>query len=154
MSTIESNIFLTFSLGSELYGIEFTKIKEILTYTTVLHIPDSKPWIKGVIDLRGSATPLVDLRIRFGIETNPTYNDKTVIIAVKLGSGKFIAYIVDSVEAIETTKFNEILPPNKSGIVDPEFLKGYFKTEHQKMAIILDTDRIIAAEEMSRPETV
>jgi purine-binding chemotaxis protein CheW len=150
VSSIESNVFLTFSLSSQLYGIEFTRVKEILTFKGATAVPDSKPWVKGVIDLRDCATPLIDLRIRFGLEKEPIYDEKTVIIAVKIGNGKFIAYVVDAVDTIETTRFNEIMPPNSSGVIDPEFLKGYFKTDSGKMTIILDVEKILAAEEMNK----
>lgn len=150
MINIESNMFLTFKIGSHTYGIEFTKIKEILTYNNIIEIPDVKPWVKGVIDVRGNAVAVVDLRVRFGLNVNTPYNDKTVFIAAKVNADKVLAYTVDSVETIETAKLSDILPPNRDGIIDPEFLKGYFRTANNELVIILNMDKIIAAEEMDR----
>ena len=143
-----TNMFLTFLLGKQAYGLEITKIREIITYVEITEIPDSKPYVKGVINLRGEAVPIVDLRIRFNSTKEPIYSDKTIIIATKTPNGKLIGYIVDEVSDIETIGYDSLLPATKGvGIIDAKFLKGYIKKD-SKMIVILDTDKILSFEEM------
>ena len=79
-----TNQFLTFLLGGETYAIEITKIREILTYPDVTILPNTPNWVKGVINLRGEVTPIIDLRLRFNTTTldKLIYDDSTIVIAV------------------------------------------------------------------------
>lgn len=142
-----NSMYLTFRLAQQSFGIEIAKIREILTYPEVTEIPDSKPWVKGVVNLRGAATPIIDLRIRFKTESAPRYDDKTIVIATKVDEEHFIGYVVDAISDIESVNLGELMPASGDGVIDARFLKGYIKKEG-RMIVIIDTDRILSEQEM------
>lgn len=158
MSIIESNQLLTFKLGNETYGIQISKVREILTYPTVTPIPDASKWVKGVINLRGEVAPVIDLRVRFNINNDPVYTNRTIIIAVKTQDARMIGLVVDEVSDMENVELDRLYPaPDMGTSIAPEYLKGLFKKD-DKMIVILDIDRILDKEEMQRlsrqtPET-
>jgi purine-binding chemotaxis protein CheW len=150
MAIIESNQLLTFKLGSETYGIQINKVREILTYPTVTPIPDASRWVKGVINLRGEVAPVIDLRVRFNINMDPIYTQRTIIIAVKTQDNRMIGLVVDEVSDMENVDLERLYPaPDMGTSISPEYLKGLFKKE-EKMIVILDIDRILDKDEMKR----
>jgi purine-binding chemotaxis protein CheW len=150
MAIIESNQLLTFILGHETYGVEINKVREILTYPTITPIPDASSWVKGVINLRGEVAPIIDLRIRFNINNDPIYTEKTIVIAVKTEDGRMIGLVVDAVSDMENVDLERLYPaPDMGSSIAPEYLKGLFKKE-QKMIVILDIDKILDKDEMQR----
>lgn len=150
MAIIESNQLLTFKLGNETYGIQISKVREILTYPTVTPIPDASQWVKGVINLRGEVAPIIDLRVRFNINSNPVYTQRTIVIAVKTQDMRMIGLVVDEVSDMENVDLDRLYPaPDMGTSIAPEYLKGLFKKE-DKMIVILDIDRILDKDEMQR----
>lgn len=148
MAIIESNQLLTFKLGEETYGIQINKVREILTYPVVTPIPDASSWVKGVINLRGEVAPIIDLRVRFGINKDPVYTEQTIVIAVKTQDMRMIGLVVDEVSDMENIDLDRLYPaPDMGSSIAPEYLKGLFKKEN-KMIIILDIDRILDKNEM------
>ncbi len=150
MAIIESNQLLTFKLGNETYGIQISKVREILTYPTVTPIPDASRWVKGVINLRGEVAPVIDLRVRFNVNDDPVYTNRTIIIAVKTQDMRMIGLVVDEVSDMENVDLDRLYPaPDMGTSIAPEYLKGLFKKE-DKMIVILDIDRILDKDEMQR----
>lgn len=150
MAIIESNQLLTFKLGSETYGIQINKVREILTYPIVTPIPDASRWIKGVINLRGEVAPIIDLRVRFNINNEPVYNERTIVIAVKTEDTRMIGLVVDEVSDMENVDIDKLYPaPDMGTSIAPKYLKGLFKKE-EKMIVILDIDKILDKEEMQK----
>lgn len=150
MAIIESNQLLTFKLGSETYGIQINKVREILTYPIVTPIPDASRWVKGVINLRGEVAPIIDLRVRFSINSEPIYNERTIVIAVKTEDSRMIGLVVDEVSDMENVELDKLYPaPDMGTSIAPKYLKGLFKKE-DKMIVILDIDKILDKEEMQR----
>lgn len=150
MAIIESNQLLTFKLGSETYGLQISKVREILTYPTVTPIPDASRWVKGVINLRGEVAPVIDLRVRFSINDDPVYTNRTIIIAVKTQDMRMIGLVVDEVSDMENVDLDRLYPaPDMGTSIAPEYLKGLFKKD-EKMIVILDIDRILDKDEMQR----
>jgi len=148
MSDSLTNQFLTFTLGGELYGIEITKIREILVQPTVTSLPNTQKWVKGVINLRGEVAPVIDLRVRFNTDENPPYSAHTIVIAVKTLDNRMLGLVVDSVSDVETIDYDKLLPPPDMGSsISAEYLKGLIKKD-EKMVIILDTERILEKREM------
>src|SRR5271154_1024816 len=90
--------YLTFTLGAEEYGIEILKVQEIKGYSAITHIPNAPPHVKGVMNLRGTVVPVVDLRARFGMEA-VEYSKFTVIIVVMVGE-KIAGVVVDAVSDV------------------------------------------------------
>lgn len=150
MSATQINQLLTFKLGNETYGIEINKVREILTYPVVTPIPDASKWVKGVINLRGEVAPIIDLRVRFNINTQPVYNERTIVIAVKTQDARMIGLVVDEVSDMENVDLDKLYPaPDMGSSIAPKYLKGLFKKD-EKMIVILDIDKILDKEEMQR----
>lgn len=94
------NQFLIFSVGRQTYAFALEDIREIVTYREFTRLPDSRPWVVGMLEMRGQPMPIIDLRIRFATVSDPVYNEKTVIIATKLSDGKLLGFVVDEVRDI------------------------------------------------------
>ena len=143
-----TNQFLTFMLGSEIYGIEITRIREILVYPSVTSLPNTQHWVKGVINLRGEVTPIIDLRVRFNTTSDPKYTETTIVIAVKTNDGRMLGLVVDNVSDVETIDYDKLLPaPDMGSSISAEYLKGLIKKD-ERMVIILDTERILDKKEL------
>lgn len=148
MSISLTNQFLTFILGSETYGIEITRIREILVYPSVTPLPNTQKWVKGVINLRGEVAPIIDLRVRFNTAADPKYTQTTIVIAVKTNDGRMLGLVVDSVSDVETIDYDKLLPaPDMGSSISAEYLKGLIKKD-ERMIVILDTERILDRKEL------
>jgi purine-binding chemotaxis protein CheW len=148
--------YLTFTLGEEEYGIGILKIKEIIGMMPITPVPRTPAHVKGVVNLRGKVIPVVDLRLRFGMEAIP-YTERTCIIVVET-TGVFgkvqIGTVVDAVSEVLSIKGDETEDTPEFGTnVDTEFILGIAKTE-AGVKILLDIDCVLGAEEVSNPETV
>nr|NNM90664.1 purine-binding chemotaxis protein CheW [Bacilli bacterium] len=103
--------YLTFSLGSEDYGLEIRFVTEIIKLQPITEIPEMPDYIKGIINLRGKIIPLMDVRLRFK-KTEITYNDRTCVIVIDIDEVT-IGLIVDSVSEVLSIPDEEIvLPPD------------------------------------------
>jgi len=150
MNDTQSNQLLTFKLGNETYGIEINKVREILTYPVVTPIPDASKWVKGVINLRGEVAPIIDLRVRFSVNNDPNYDERTIIIAVKTHDTRMIGLVVDEVSDMENIELDKLYPaPDMGTSIAPKYLKGLFKRQ-ERMIVILDIDKILDKEEMQK----
>lgn len=142
----ENNIddmYLTFGLAAEEYGIGIGFVTEIVGMQRIMEVPDVPPFIKGVINLRGKVIPVMDVRCRFGIQEKP-YNERTVIIVLDIG-GVPIGLVVDNVsEVLEITDSQIDRPPqfgvNREG---EGVIRGLGK-QGSKVAILLDTQRLVS----------
>jgi purine-binding chemotaxis protein CheW len=141
--------FLTFNLGEELYGVEILRVQEIKGYTTVTKIPNTPPHIKGVLNLRGTIVPIVELRTKFGMPTID-YTAFTVIIVVVVRD-KVMGLVVDSVSDVLNIEKKDIQPPPQFGArVDVSFMNGIGRSG-EKLVALLDMDRLLTESDM--PET-
>jgi purine-binding chemotaxis protein CheW len=137
--------YLTFVLGDEEYGIDITKVKEIIGVMAVTHIPRAPAFIKGVINLRGKVIPIVDLRLKFGMEEIP-HTRETVFIVVE-DSGMLMGVVVDTVREVLNIQEAEIEPPPQFGTrLNTDFILGMGKVQG-KVKILLDIDKALSAEE-------
>ena len=133
--------FLTFQLGEELYGVDILRVQEIKGYTTVTKIPNTPSYIKGVMNLRGTIVPIVELRTTFGMETID-YTMRTVIIVVVVRD-RIMGLVVDSVSDVLNISKNDIQPPPEFGTkVDVSFLNGIAKCGDNLVAL-LNIDRLL-----------
>jgi len=142
--------YLTFSLAGEEYGIGILKVKEIIGLMTITPVPQTPQHIKGVINLRGKVIPVVDLRLKFGIEAM-AYNERTCIIVTEIAVGnKKIAMgiVVDSVSEVLNIKSGEIEDtPNFGSRLDTAYILGMAKIG-QSVKILLDIDKVMGSKEM------
>jgi len=142
-----NNEFLTFTLGKEEYGVDILKVQEIRGYDTVTQIPDTPAFIKGVINLRGTIVPVVDLRIKFNLG-KVEYNELTVMIVLNI-NGRVVGVVVDGVSDVIMLEDNQIMPPPEfGGAMDTRYLAG-LGTVDQRMLILVDIEKLIGASEMN-----
>jgi purine-binding chemotaxis protein CheW len=142
-----SDEILTFTLGAEEYGVDILKVQEIRGYDSVTRLPDSPPWIKGVINLRGAIIPVVDLRIKFKLG-DAAYDAFTVMIILNVAN-RVIGIVVDSVSDVTRLGAEQIRPAPELGLaVDTRFING-IGTLDGRMLILLDIERMMTSREMA-----
>jgi purine-binding chemotaxis protein CheW len=142
--------YLTFFLSGEEYATNIQKVKEIIEYTTVTKVPKVPEWIRGVINLRGSVVPVVDLSVRFGLGERPvTKTTCIVILEVAQDSERTVmGVIVDAVnQVIDLTPDDIAEPPAFGTRVRLDYLFGMGKLG-KKFALILDIDRVLSNSEL------
>ncbi|MCA9242571.1 MAG: purine-binding chemotaxis protein CheW [Phycisphaerales bacterium] len=139
--------YLTFNLDQEEYGVEILKVREIIGMMDITSVPQMPAFIKGVINLRGKVIPVVDLRLKFGLD-QAEYNDQTCTIVVDVGAQ--IGVIVDTVQEVLDIADEQIEPPPPmSGAVDTRFILGMGKVKDD-VKILLDIDKVLAVEELGQ----
>lgn len=147
---VSTKQYLTFRLGSESYSIDVHQVREVLDDTEVTRVPQTPDFMLGVINLRGSVVPVVDLRQRFGMAAAELTRDSCVIvmeIAIE-GEKAVVGALVDAVEEVLDIHADAIEPPPRLGSrVNIEFLRGMGK-RGEGFVMILDIDRIFSAEEV------
>ncbi len=140
--------YLTFVLADEEYGLGILKVREIIGMLPVTSVPQTPPFVKGVINLRGKVIPVVDLRLKFGMP-EAAYTDRTSIIVVDAGASVQIGIVVDHVSEVVNIKGEDIQdPPQFGATVDTAFILGMAKS-NGGVKILLDIDRVLTAEEMA-----
>lgn len=142
--------FLTFQLAGEAYGVGILKVQEIRGWEAVRVIPNTPAFIKGVLNLRGSVVPIVDLRERFSLE-HCDYTQKTVVIVlcVKHRANTFVMGIVaDAVSDVLDIKLDEIKkPPNFGTKIDTRYMRGMHVYKNN-MIMLLDVDKLLNPDEL------
>jgi purine-binding chemotaxis protein CheW len=141
--------YLTFRLGDEEYGVEILKVQEIKGYSTVTPIPNMPAYLKGVMNLRGTIVPVVDLRSKFAMAATD-YNQFTVIIVVTVGT-KVMGLIVDAVSDVLNIPKGDIqATPDFGGQVDARYINGMAKAS-DKLVVLLDIDRVMGGVDLAMP---
>jgi purine-binding chemotaxis protein CheW len=136
--------YLTFSLGHEEYGVEILKVQEIKGYSTITPIPNTPPHVRGVMNLRGTIIPVVDLRSKLGMPTAEC-SPFTVIVVVKVGS-KTMGLVVDAVSDVLNIPSRDLQPtPDFGAQVDAAFISGMAKAG-EKLVVLLDLDRVLSGD--------
>jgi len=138
--------FLTFKLGEELFAAEIGKVREILDVTSITKVPNTPGFMLGVINLRGSVVPVVDLRLKLGLSsTAPTVNTCVVVTEIELNREKVtFGILVDSVQEVFELSEAGLEPPPRLGLgLDIGFLKGMAK-HGDGFLMVLDVDRLFS----------
>lgn len=139
IQTEQATQFLAFELNNQEFAIEVLRVQEIRNYTRVTPIPNTAESVKGVMNLRGSVIPIVDLRKKFNFpETEP--NQFTVIIVVNVGA-KIMGLIVDTVSDVLDVTEDAIEPAPDLGAVDTSFLTGLAKFD-ERLVALLNVERL------------
>lgn len=147
MTAADLREYLTFTLGDEEYGVDILKVQEIRGYDTVTKIPDAPAFIKGVINLRGTIVPVVDLRIKFHLGT-ADYNQFTVMIILNIEK-RVVGVVVDSVSDVMHLSAENIRPaPEFGGAMDTRFITG-LGTLEDRMLILVDIEKLLRSEDMA-----
>lgn len=136
---------VVFSLYGEEFGIEITRVKEIIKPREITRLPHTPDFIEGVTNLRGEVIPVIDLKKRFGIGSSQTTEDNRIIIAEV--DGNRVGFIVDAVTEVLRIPESAIDPPPRSVAgLKAEYLQGIGKLEN-RLLIVLDVARILTSEE-------
>ncbi len=152
--TAEAGQYLTFVLGSEVYALGILNIKEIIDYDDVTEVPMMPDFVKGVINLRGSVVPVVDLKARFGKGATQIAKRTGIVIVETVASDaeydqQDIGIIVDAVNEVVDITQQEIEPPPSFGTgIRPDFINGMAKREGH-FVILLNVDRVLSVDEMA-----
>jgi purine-binding chemotaxis protein CheW len=151
----ETRQYLTFKLGNEVFATDVAKVREVLDLTTITEIPRTPDFMAGVINLRGSVVPVVDLRLRFGMpKTESTRNTCIVVVEVLLdGESIVIGALADSVEEVIDLEPEQIQPAPRIGTqIRTDFIKGMGKRD-TGFIMILDIDRVFSVEDLAGVRT-
>jgi len=138
--------FLTFFLAGEEYGLEILKVQEIIGVMPITRVPRTPSFIRGVINLRGKVIPVVDLRLKFGMD-GIDQTDETCIIVVR-AQGIEMGIIVDKVSEVLDIAAADIDDTPSFGIeVDTDYILGIGKSAG-RVRILLDIDKVLSAQEV------
>src|SRR5512143_597104 len=147
----KSRELLTFTLGSEEYGIDILKVQEIRGYDAVTTIANSPEFIKGVINLRGIIVPIVDMRIKFHLG-KVDYNQFTVVIILNIAK-RVVGIVVDGVSDVITLTPEQLKPsPEFSTAMDTQYITG-LGTVDERMIIVVDIERLLSSRDIELFET-
>lgn len=139
---------LTFVLGDETYGVDILRVQEIRGWQAVTRIPQSPQHVLGVLNLRGSIVPIVDLRMRLNF-ASAEYTGVTVIIVLSIDSPngrRDVGVVVDAVSDVLDVQTDEMKPaPDLGAQVNTEYIQGLI-TIAERMVMLLDIDRLIGAD--------
>ena len=144
--------FLTFRLGTESYGIEILKVREIRGYETPTFIANAPDFIKGVINLRGVIVPILDLRLKFQLP-QAQYDEFTVVIILNVAS-RVVGVVVDSVSDVLSLSADAIraTPEFASATFDTKYITG-LATVDDTMLILLDIEKLMTGADMALVES-
>ncbi len=143
--------YLTFSMADEEYGIGILKIKEIIGMMPITTVPQTPEFVKGVVNLRGKVIPVIDLRLRFGIDSID-YTDRTCIIVVEMegtAGTVQIGIVVDAVSEVLNIQGDDIEDTPTFGTrLNTDYILGMAKMEGG-VKILLDIDRVLSHDEVA-----
>lgn len=149
--TAQAGKYLTFELGGEEYGLEILKVQEIIGMMNVTRVPRTPSYVRGVINLRGKVIPVVDLRLKFSMDSQED-TEKTCIIVVQITTATsqvITGIIVDEVSEVLDIAGDQIEPPPAFGTtVDTDFIMGMGKID-QKVVMLLDVDKVLGDGELA-----
>ena len=151
-SAADNGQFLTFTLQNEEYGIEILKVQEIKGFSKITPIPNAPPFVRGVMNLRGTVVPIIDLRARFSM-TEKDYDQFTCIIVVNVGT-RVVGLVVDTVSDVLNIPNDSIAdPPELASVGDSSCITGMGKLG-ERIVMLLDTGRLVGVEALPAEEIV
>ena len=141
--------YLSFTLGAEHYGVDILKVQEIRGYDAVTRVPDAPDYIKGVINLRGTIVPVIDLRLKLRLD-EARYDAFTVMIVLNV-EDRVVGIVVDSVSDVIPLAAEQIRPtPEFGAAVDTRFISG-IGTQDDRMLILLDIETLLDTADLGQP---
>ena len=148
---IDMNQYLTFKLADEVFGLAIDKVREVLDFTAVTRVPKTPDYMRGVINLRGSVVPVIDMRRKFGMPVaKTTVNTCIIIVEIELeGEVTVLGALADSVQEVLELEPDQIEAAPKIGTqLNTEFIKGMGKQD-DRFLILLDIDKVFSAQELA-----
>lgn len=150
------NQFLTFTLGKEIFALDIGTVREVLELTSITKIPRTPEFMRGVINLRGHAVPVVDMRLKLGMSQGEDTVDTCIIIVEIEFEGEFtvMGALVDSVREVFEMMPDTIEPAPKMGAaINAEYIKGMGR-QNEQFIIIIDINKIFSAEELAMAKEI
>ena len=147
---ITASQYLTFTLDQEQFAVGITSVREVLEFTSATKVPRTPDFMRGVINLRGSVVPVIDLRLKLGLSrTEATIDTCVVILEVEAqGETLVMGALADSVQEVIELEPGSIEPPPRMGTrVNIDFIRGMGKRD-EKFLILLDLDRVLTEDEL------
>ena len=147
----ENHQYLTFKLDDEVFALGIDKVREVLDYSSVTKVPQTPDFMRGVINLRGSVVPVVDMRLKLAMaKTEQTVNTCIIIVEINLeGETTVLGALADSVQEVLDLEPHQIEPAPKIGTkLRTDFIRGMGKRDEQ-FIIILDIDKVFSSEELA-----
>lgn len=151
MSITEIRQYLTFTLDSELFAVDVAKVREVLDFTSITKIPRTPEYMRGVINLRGSVVPVVDMRVKFGMSKTESKIDTCIIVLEIQMENEIVVLgaLADSVQEVFELEPDQIEPAPRIGTkFNAEFLKGMGKRD-EVFIMILDIDKVFSTDELT-----
>lgn len=139
--------FLTFSLGSEMYGIEIRYVTEIIGIQAITEVPELPEYVRGIMNLRGKIIPVMDVRLRFR-KPFREYGDRTCVIVVDVRELS-VGMVVDSVSEVLSIPSSEIVPPPETGKAANRYVQGIGRCG-TAVTLLLDCDKLLNDEDADR----
>lgn len=150
-SITDTKQYLTFRVGEEDFALDVSNVREILEFTSITKVPKTPEYMRGVINLRGSVVPVLDMRVKFGLtEAKETIDTCIVVLEVDIdGEKTVIGDLVDSVQEVFELDPQHIEPAPRMGTrLRTDFIKGMGKRD-DRFIIILDIDKVFSLEELT-----
>jgi purine-binding chemotaxis protein CheW len=147
----ETSLYLTFRLGDEVFAIDVKQVREVLDLSPITKVPRAPEFMRGVINLRGSVVPVVDLKMKFGLpRTEATADTRVVVMEIDLdGEVTVMGAMADSVHEVLELEPGQIQdPPRLGSRWRSEFIRGMGK-RNDEFVIIMDIDRIFSTDELA-----
>lgn len=147
----ETNQYLTFKLDGEIFALAIGKVREVLDFTTVTKVPKTPEYMPGVINLRGSVVPVMDLRLKLGMtRTEKTVNTCIIIVEIDIeGEVTVLGALADSVQEVLDLDEDQLEPPPRIGTkLRIDFIKGMGK-HGEEFIITLDIDKVFTSEDIA-----
>lgn len=144
--------YLTFWVAKQLFAVSIANVEQIIGIQEVTEVPDAPAYAKGVINLRGTIIPVIDMRLRLN-KPETTYNDRTCIIVARINQEQ-IGFIVDEVDEVTDIGAELVSPPPKMGDAENRYLTGVARLggengSAEKIALLLDISKIMSEGELS-----
>lgn len=147
----ENNQYLTFNLNGEVFAVGVNKVREVLDFSEVTRIPQTPTYMRGVINLRGSVIPVIDMRSKFGMAAvAETVNTCIIIVEVVMDNETTVlGALVDSVQEVLDIEADQIEPPPRIGSrMNSDFLHGMGKQD-ENFVMILNIDKVFSSAELT-----
>lgn len=149
--TEETSQYITFRLGNELFAINVTQVREVLEVSTITRVPTAPEYMRGVVNVRGKAIPVVDLRLRFGLPAAvETVSTRVIVMELQLdGETTVLGGIADSVHEVIELEPSTINPPPRIAMRwRTEFIQGMAR-RGDDFIIILDVNAVFASDDLA-----
>ena len=155
-SVLEATQYLTFFLGDETFSLEIGRVREVLDYTIITSVPRMPDYVQGVINLRGSVVPVVDLRLKFSMPAISVSVNTCIIIVEATVSGEVVVLglLADSVQEVIELEYGSVQAAPRIGTrLDTGFIRGIGRQD-DRFIIILDIDRVFSHDELGLVQDV